>query len=599
MSNKREPSPGPIEFYFDHHLDFLQKTRGRVKSRRKVQGDEVAEERGDGIDNQSVDQFDAESICAVNGSVDVFEEEKELLSSWLSRVIYKSRPSKFQQQVIDYLISVRGTQVLSIHKYISFFRATDTSVKSMALAREWNRIKEYFESDDQEEFPISEELVNIPELITAIKAAPTLTPQTIEDICMPPPPLTSRTGSGNSGNSGSSSSGSSGSAKSLSPAQVAMLQKTFEANFVKYQGDEWVLPSGAILDRVLHDAVKDVRYECPLHSFVIQRPSTVLALFEDARDQSELRRVLVDRAEEKLPQLTGPEKALLNIYILSPEELEDLFSKKGWRAVGSSLAEKPSADFERLVYEIVLHLLKIYRQGQRTLPQAPHESWVVNRLWGFLADAFHHPHSVEFQPGEYNSQASSYRRNADRPRDARQFCGHKADGVAVEASRKLELLAIEAAKKDEGPNVTKSLVDGMKLCKLTKDMHDLIRCKARRNVRGRLVTFGIQISGMSATFFCLRQRRGRFYQLCCEGSETLPAVWVNKVGTQGVLEVLTKVLVVRKALLSMAEEVASFPLSSINESETMDTTVDWVAATMTSPQLIPSSPVEQAPKLSI
>ncbi|CAO3571921.1 unnamed protein product [Mortierella alpina] len=573
MSKKRESSPGPTEM------------RDRVKSRRKDQGDEVAEEQDDSINDQSlVIQFDTEA-------------EEESLASWLSRMIYHGRPSKLQQHVIDY---VSTTPDLSVEEYITFLRHADPSAKASYVALEWERVREFFQTH-QEAYA---DLAYLPELAAAVGAAPTLTAQLVEAMYMPPPPSVpspspTRGRSRSNSHTDNSGSSSSGSAKSLSPTQVALLQRTFKANFEQYRGDEWILPSGAILDRVLFDAVKDVRYECPLHSFVIQQPSTVMALFEDDRDLSVLKEVLVDRPEEKLPELSTPEKALLKIYNLSPEELEDLFAEKGWRAIGSSLTEKPSADFQRLVYEQVQHLLKIYREGQRTLPQASHESWVVNRLWGFLADAFHHPHSVEYQPGEFNSQASSYRRNANRPRDTRQFSGHKADGVAVEASRKLELLAIEAAKKDEGPNVTKSLVDGMKLCKLIKDMHDLIRCKARRNVRGRLVTFGIQISGLSASFFSLRQRRGRFYQLCCEGSETLPAVWVNKVGTQGVLEVLTKVLVFRKALLSMAEEVASFPLTSSEGSDAIDTTVDWMAATMTSPQLIPSSPVEQAPKLSI
>lgn len=97
------------------------------------------------------------------------------------------------------------------------------------------------------------------------------------------------------------------------------------------------------------------------------------------------------------------------------------------------------------------------------------------------------------------------RRNLGRPRDVRQFAGHKVDGVAIAATKMLELLAIEAAKKDEGPNVTKALDDHMKLCKLTTDMLDLIRSKTRHNVRQNLATFGIQISGEAATFFTLRQ----------------------------------------------------------------------------------------------
>jgi hypothetical protein len=42
------------------------------------------------------------------------------------------------------------------------------------------------------------------------------------------------------------------------------------------------------------------------------------------------------------------------------------------------------------------------------------------------------------------------------PHGVHQFEGNKVDGVAMVASRKMELLVLEADKKDEGPNVTKA-----------------------------------------------------------------------------------------------------------------------------------------------
>ncbi|KAG0043201.1 hypothetical protein BGZ83_011719 [Gryganskiella cystojenkinii] len=520
---------------------------------------------------------------------------------------------------------MRKAPVLHAIDYISFVRATYPSVKATAIVNEWETVKKFFGGDGQERYSAIAGLVNVPELVAAFKVAPTLDEQMVEAACMPPPPPLpmeaprptsstssstasgqvrpgrSRSNSSNGGSNGSNSSGSNsnGSGKHLSPTQVALMQALFKVNFDQFPGNEWLLPSGAIFDRVLYETVKDVRYECPLHSFVLENPAAVLGLFPDARDQNELKKVLVDRADEKLPVLSLAEKALLEIYNKDPEELEELFAEKGWRAVGTSLAEKPSAEFQRLVYECVQQLLKVYRGERMAVPQAPHESWMVNRLWGFLADMLHSPQLVEFQPGEYHSQASMHRRNLGRPRDVRQFVGHKVDGVAIAAIKKLELLVIEAAKKDEGPNVTKALDDGMKLCKLTKDMHDLIRGKAKHNVREHIATFGIQISGETATFFTLRQRRGRFYQLCHEGSETLPSVWADQVGTQCVLEVLMKVLIIRKALLSMAKDVAA---CTIGSSDPGDNDVDWVPATITSPQLIPSSPplsAGQAHKLQL
>ena len=177
-------------------------------------------------------------------------------------------------------------------------------------------------------------------------------------------------------------------------------------------------------------------------------------------------------------------------------------------------------------------------------------------------------------------------RNLGRPRDVHQCVGHKVDSMAIAAIKKLELLVIEAAKKDEGPNVTKALGDGMKLCKLTKDMHDLIRGKAKHNVREHLVTFGIQISRETATF------------LPCDSavadstnSATRAAKRCHLSGpTRSALSVLMKVLIIRKALLSMAKDVAACTIGTIGGSDPIDSDVDWVPATITSPQLIPSSP---------
>lgn len=59
---------------------------------------------------------------------------------------------------------------------------------------------------------------------------------------------------------------------------------------------------------------------------------------------------------------------------------------------------------------------------------------------------------------------------------------------------------------------------------------------------------------------------------------------------------------IRKALLTMADNVASSMIGSIGlvgGADLVDNDVDYVAATMTSPQLLPSSPSEHVPKLQL
>ncbi|KAG0239285.1 hypothetical protein B0O80DRAFT_492307 [Mortierella sp. GBAus27b] len=551
-----------------------------------------------------------------------------LLLNKLMRALYPTRPNKFQRSIVDYVFQMRTAPAPRVEEYVAFIRAAHSSVKSSTVAEGWETLKTFFSDDNQERHIEITGLANISGWVAAFKVAPTLDAQTVETISIPPPPpamvpdhptssssssssryvrvqdrsfnhnrdsasnnntSNTKTKTNSSNSSSSSSSDSNGSSKSLSSIQVLLMHELFKTNFDKFQGDEWLLPSGSNFDHVLYESVKGARYECPLHSFVIENPDTVLDLFPDPQDKDELRKVMIDRAEERLPVLSTSETALLSIYNKSPDELEELFAEKGWRAVGASLAEKPPEDFQRLVFECVQQLLKVYRGERMALPQAPHEPWVVNRLWSFIADALRSQY-VEYQPGEYHSQASMHRRNLGRPRGVPQFVGHKVDGVAVAASRKIELLVLEAAKKDEGPNVTKALDDGLKLCKLIKDMHDFIRDKAMQNVRERFVTFGIQISGERATFLTLRQRRGRFYQLCHEGCETLPALWVDQVDTQCVLRVLAKVIIIRKALLSTARDITEFTTGSLDGTDPTNDNADRVAATLTSPQLIPSSP---------
>ncbi|KAF9346998.1 hypothetical protein BGX34_003475 [Mortierella sp. NVP85] len=127
-----------------------------------------------------------------------------------------------------------------------------------------------------------------------------------------------------------------------------MMQELFKKNFDKLQGDEWLSPSGASFDH--------------------RRPA---------------------------------ETALPSIYNKGPEELEELFAEKGWR-VDAALTEKLSEEFQRLVFECVQQLLKVYRVERMALPQAPHESWAVNCLWSFIVDALRSQY-VGYQPGKYHS----------------------------------------------------------------------------------------------------------------------------------------------------------------------------------------------------
>ncbi|KAF9585906.1 hypothetical protein BGW38_000096 [Lunasporangiospora selenospora] len=610
MPKKRE-SPGPSET-----------SRSAKRATQDKDKEDESSEEGHFADEVSIAELDREPVDKSDEESTDKSDEEAILSRRLVKAIYGARPSELQLRVVAYLVQIRKAPTPQINDYVAFVAATQPAVTANSLAKEWRAIKRFFSSDSKKKYSILGELTNVPEWVAAFKAAPMIDPLMVKIACMPPPPpppplpppppppppppsslaatgssmiVQCRSCSDSNGNSSSDSnrngsfdsSSNSSSTKHLTPAQVTLMQVLFKTNFERFQGDEWLLPSGASFDRVVFDAVKDMRCECSLHSFVIDNPATVLDLFPDSRDKDELKRVLIDRMGEELPALSPSEKALLEMYTMGPAELAELFTTKTWPAVSALMTEKPSDEFQCLVYECMHQLRKVYRQERMAMPQTPHESWIVNRLWGFLADALSNPENVEFRPGEYASLASMHRRNLGRPTQARQFSGHKVDGVAIAASHKLELLVIEAAKKDEGPNTTKAMDDRMKLCKLSKDMLDFVRCKTEHNFSKQLNTFGIQISGESARFFTLRQRYGRFYQLCQEGTVSLPSVWTRKVNTKSVLRVLSMVLTIRKALFSMAESVDE---RIANDPNSVGQDVDFVAATMTSPHLAPTRP---------
>ncbi|KAK3805007.1 MAG: hypothetical protein J3Q66DRAFT_129894 [Benniella sp.] len=388
----------------------------------------------------------------------------------------------------------------------------------------------------------------------------------------------------------SNSSGSGSCSATLSPGQLILMHDLFRTNFFNFRGECWILPSKANFDETVFESTKSLKNESPILSFVIENPAQIMQLFPNPEDKKELRQVLIERATERLPLLSSAETALLQIYKKDPNDLEALFAEKGWRAVGAGLKDKPTEEFQRIVSEAVQQILKAYRGQRMALPQSPQESWIVHSLWGFLGGIFQAPLCIEYNAYEYHSHASKIRRNMHRPPGIRQFVGHKVDGLGLVVSRNVELVVVEARKQDEGQDATKAMDDNLKLCKLTKDMQDFIRCKAARNVREEATTFGIQISGARAAFFSLRQRRGRFYQLCQEGSETLPAVWAKQLDTQCVLRVLAKTMRFRKALLSAVEDIDEFFTGSIDGADPSGD-VDCIAATLTSPQLIPSSPL--------
>ncbi|KAF8950747.1 hypothetical protein BGZ46_004353 [Entomortierella lignicola] len=386
---------------------------------------------------------------------------------------------------------------------------TDVSIRPpIWCARSWNKFKKYFSGGESTNLADIQDLINMHSLVAAFAAAPQISETPATSTNMSPPlcpvsvaeatyaPLRLRTTSNRSkGNriSNSSSSNSSNSKRSttsggLSPATILKMQTLFRKNFDEFGGNAWKLPSGAILDNLLAAHDERLPYESALHSFVIEDVKGVLQLAKDGKDRALLKTTLVDRPKEQLPALSTPEKAFLKKYNLSSDDLWNLLATSGWRTIGSGLKKKPDEEFQEIVHTCVSHLLTEYRKVGMVVPTDSKESWYTHVLWRLLGVSMYCPRRLEYQPGEVRSHASGLRRNKVRTREERQYTGHKADGIVVTKLSRFELCAIEAAKKDIGPNSTK------------------VREAATANIRNTLLTFGVRISVLTITLYTMRQR---------------------------------------------------------------------------------------------
>lgn len=153
------------------------------------------------------------------------------------------------------------------------------------------------------------------------------------------------------------------------------------------------------------------------------------------------------------------------------------------------------------------------------------------------------------------------------------------DGIVALLARALEILYMEASKKDSGVNNTKCLHDTRKLFKLMKDAHDAIHERTATNVREEVVTFGFRIL---RTIFTLLQHPGSFYQAIHEVTMSLYSVWMRH-DTDTIIGVISWIFRFRKTILTVAESILEW--TSLPRNGQKPDFQDYMSPTMTSPQL--------------
>ncbi|KAF9969276.1 hypothetical protein BGZ73_008467 [Actinomortierella ambigua] len=499
-----------------------------------------------------------------DNSIDVQDERSSTLWTHLVMRLFEDRPARHEARAAQYIANMCqfSSPKPTVDGYLEYISKTYPSAPRSGVARSWNKLKEYFSSVENANLTDIHGLINVDSLTAAFTAAPQI-PETT---------------------SASTSIAPSSCPENVSAAASALpLPRTRSTRSKQTRASSSSNGSSSTTSRSSNG-----------------NANGILHLVDDERDRIHLKEVLVDRPTEKLPALSAPEKAFLMMYNLPPDNLRDLLATSGWRTIGSDLKEQPDEEFQELVHTCVFDLLTAYRHVGMEVPSYSTESWFNNILWHFLGVAMFCPRRLRYHPGEVHSAASGHRRNKVRPRDGRQYIGHKADGMVVTKLFRFELCAVEATSKNNEPNGTKALDDSRKLGKMIKDMHDKIRESSTTNVRDQLFTFGVRISALTLTLYTIRQRPGRFYQMCSESSASLPDMWTDE-NTMAVLGVLERVLAFRKAMVEMGRLIPQWVSVSVGGSDP-GTHGDWHAATLTTPHLIPDddqSPVETIPETAL
>ncbi|KAF9153424.1 hypothetical protein DFQ26_000586 [Actinomortierella ambigua] len=535
----------------------------------------------------------------------------EELTEKLALAICKNRAWEGRISTVRYLVSLKSSAAPTptYEGFVDYMAEADIQLSPRSSRKAWSQIKQFF-SSDSEDLSIYESLIDVQSLTAAFRegsssglSGSVYSPAAAMAPPSPPPQMTRLAVPSSASASASSSSSfelasrtSSGSprstvSKSTSsrskavPGQILTMKSLFKRNFDGFGGSSWVLPSGAIVDDRLLEVVEALPHESALHSFIIEDVDALLALFDDVKDKEEITRKMMTRQDEKLPGLSQAELNFIKLYEKSPEDLDVFLDTHGREGISNLLEDKPSAEFRKVAHQCITQVFWHYRRYGFAFPREQSEAWFNYHLWGFLPFALTARPLFDYRPGEISSESSVRRRRKQVNWDGRQQVDHKVDGVVVVGALPVEICWMVAAKRDGGLNTTKSLHDTLKLEKLMKDGHDMFREKAEQHIRYQLVTYGLRISGPSISIISLRQRPGRFYQAVEEVNKSLPSTWYDKGSTTWVLAVIVQILQLRKALQAIASSADAWVQPSI-DGETSGVK-DWIAPTMTSPQLLP------------
>ncbi|KAF9568601.1 hypothetical protein EC968_002903 [Mortierella alpina] len=482
----------------------------------------------------------------------------EIFAARLTEKVFGRRATQVEKCGVQYLVDMRVQPQPSLARYLARLETAHPQGKAH-FGTTWNRLKQFFSSSKDSAYSDILSLTDVQAFIKAFQAEqfapePSTAPKPVVSDLTTALAVTTRSQASKSPMNGSSSGSNSSSSSSLSAGTILRMTLEYEENFASFTGETWMLPSGACVDDVVARHVRTLNKESALHSFIIDRPTTVLNLFPDPADKAALTEILVQCEGESTKLVSAEEEAYIRLYDKEPARINEMLAR-GWLSISESQEQVPESFCESV--HLALHLIYIvYRSCRFQLPEKASESFFVHTLWGFIDALILCDETLLFRPAEVHSQASSFRKNKDRAVEdaSRQAVGRKVDGLILSASTLLELCTFEAARRDAGPKGTKALNDTYKMAKVMKDSFDIICGKANADISHQLVVYGVRIAGASLTFYSMRKRRGRFYQMVKDGSVSFPATW-DDTTTISILTIVASVMALRQRVSHMAKQL--------------------------------------------
>ncbi|KAG0325571.1 hypothetical protein BGZ99_000454 [Dissophora globulifera] len=365
------------------------------------------------------------------------------------------------------------------------------------------------------------------------------------------------------------------------------MEEQFMQNYEEFEGLEWTLPSGTIVDRIVRDYVQTLRKESTLHSFVISQTRYFTQCFSP-EDRSAFQKSVSESdklADEDLP-LSEWKKAKIRQYQVAPKDIWTIL-QSGWTTtdITPEVDEPKALLFCCSLHQAMLDLASVYRNYRYRLPPNKPEAWYRTKIWGFLWKVIDANGILEIDLGEVTSSASSLRKNGERVLETKQFQGRKIDGIVTCCVTNLEICAMEAGKTDQGTNGTKVLQDSVKMAKVLKDMFDAIcsQCSAQpESIRRDLRVYGILVSGLRMDFVSFRYLEGRFFRMQTEDTIHLPSAWDDDgIATGTIIASVSKIISFTERMERMSAKITRW--TQVSEDTKATDNRSPMIATLTTP----------------